>query len=78
MIQTAGTKNTDHNILWSVESIVSPRHKYTTASMRGLVVAIGPQTARDVEDSGLKVSSVATDHSLSGVVAAIIRAFAAS
>ena len=41
-----------------------------------VVVAIGPQTARDVEDSGLKVSSVATDHSLSGVVAAIIRAFA--
>ena len=43
-----------------------------------VVVAIGPQTARDVEDSGLKVSSVATDHSLSGVVAAIIRAFAAA
>jgi uroporphyrinogen-III synthase len=43
-----------------------------------VVVAIGPQTARDVEDSGLKVSSVATDHSLSGVVSAIIRAFAAS
>lgn len=43
-----------------------------------VVVAIGPQTARDVEESGLKVFSVATDHSLSGVVDAMIRAFRAA
>lgn len=41
-----------------------------------VVVVIGPQTARDVEQAGLVVSAVATDHSLAGVIAATIRACA--
>ncbi len=36
-----------------------------------LVVAIGPQTATAVEQAGLKVSLVAADHSLPGLVAAL-------
>ena len=36
-----------------------------------IVVAIGPQTAAAVEQAGLKVSLVAADHSLSGLVAAL-------
>ena len=36
-----------------------------------IVVAIGPQTAVDVEQAGLKVSLVATDHSLPGLVAVL-------
>jgi uroporphyrinogen-III synthase len=43
-----------------------------------VVVAIGPQTARDIEHAGLVVSVAATDHSLAGVIAATIRAFAAT
>jgi len=37
-----------------------------------IVVAIGPQTAVDVEHAGLKVSLVAADHSLPGLVAALV------
>ena len=36
-----------------------------------IVVAIGPQTALAVEQAGLKVSLVAADHSLPGLVAAL-------
>ena len=36
-----------------------------------IVVAIGPQTALAVEQTGLKVSLVAADHSLPGLVAAL-------
>jgi len=36
-----------------------------------IVVAIGPQTAVSVEQAGLKVSLVAADHSLPGLVAAL-------
>jgi uroporphyrinogen-III synthase len=36
-----------------------------------IVVAMGPQTARDAEAQGLKVDVVAADHSLSGVVRAL-------
>lgn len=36
-----------------------------------IVVAIGPQTAANVEQAGLKVSLVAADHSLPGLVAAL-------
>lgn len=36
-----------------------------------VVVAIGPQTAAAVERAGLKVTVVAADHSLSGMVAAL-------
>lgn len=36
-----------------------------------LVVAIGPQTANAVEQAGLKVSLVAADHSLAGLVAVL-------
>lgn len=38
-----------------------------------IVVAIGPQTARAVADAGLKVTLVATDHSLPGLVAELDR-----
>lgn len=38
-----------------------------------IVVAIGPQTAAAVEQAGLKVSLVAADHSLPGLVAALER-----
>ncbi len=43
-----------------------------------VVVAIGPQTAHDIEQAGLVVSAVATEHSLAGVIAATIRAFASA
>ena len=36
-----------------------------------IVVAIGPQTARDAEREGLTISVVATDHSLHGLVTAL-------
>jgi uroporphyrinogen-III synthase len=36
-----------------------------------IVVAIGPQTARDAEREGLTISVVATDHSLHGLVSAL-------
>lgn len=36
-----------------------------------MVVTIGPQTSRKVEQCGLKVSATAADHSLPGVVAAL-------
>ena len=36
-----------------------------------IVVAIGPQTARDAEREGLTISVVATDHSLQGLVSAL-------
>ncbi len=38
-----------------------------------IVVAMGPQTGADVEAAGLKVSLVATDHSLAGLVTALVR-----
>ena len=41
-----------------------------------LVVAIGPTTARAAEESGLKITHVATDHSLAGIVDELIRAWA--
>lgn len=37
-----------------------------------IVVAIGPQTAAGVEQAGLKVSLVAADHSLPGLVAVLV------
>ncbi len=37
-----------------------------------IVVAIGPQTAAKVQQAGLKVSLVAADHSLPGLVAALV------
>lgn len=40
-----------------------------------LVVAIGPQTARDAQQAGLKVDEIAADHSLSGLLDAILRAY---
>ncbi len=36
-----------------------------------IVVAIGPQTAANVEQAGLKVSLIAADHSLPGLVSAL-------
>ncbi|CAN0314672.1 unnamed protein product, partial [Phaeothamnion confervicola] len=38
-----------------------------------IVVALGPQTGADVEAAGLKVSLVAADHSLAGLVMALVR-----
>ncbi len=43
-----------------------------------VVVAIGPSTAAAATRSGLKVSGVATDHSLSGLVTALERCFSSS
>jgi uroporphyrinogen-III synthase len=39
------------------------------------VVAIGPQTAAAAERAGLKVSSIAADHSLAGLVEALEERF---
>jgi uroporphyrinogen-III synthase len=41
------------------------------------VVAIGPQTAAAVERAGLKVSSIAADHSLAGLIRALEARFTA-
>ena len=40
-----------------------------------VVVAIGPQTAAGVTTAGLKVTAVAADHSLHGLVDALSRCF---
>ncbi len=40
-----------------------------------VVVAIGPQTAAAVERAGLKVSSIAADHSLAGLIGALAACF---
>ncbi len=40
-----------------------------------IVVAMGPQTARDAEREGLKIHSMATDHSLHGLVTALVGLF---
>lgn len=42
-----------------------------------VVVAIGPQTASAATAAGLKISSVATDHSLQGLVQELLSVFAA-
>lgn len=45
-------------------------------SAPGVVVAIGPQTAADARAAGLAVNAVATDHSLPGVIDALVAACA--
>lgn len=46
------------------------------AHLPKLVVAIGPTTAQVASESGLKVTHVAADHSLAGVIDELIRAWA--
>jgi uroporphyrinogen-III synthase len=62
-------------VLFASGSAARAWHSAFGSTVPPLTVAIGPQTAADAERIGLKIDLVATDHSLSGMIDALILHF---